>query len=124
MFRILKIAGVYALIRTWLQSGVEKYSGITVKITMDDFNSAMVLEPTLWDSHLQVHNLVKRKKVTNPHAAIVNALGTTFTTADFKAEYQKQRNTLPDNRSITRYLNSLVEDKLIERVKKGAFRKL
>lgn len=123
VFRILKIAGVYALIRTWLQSGVEKYSGSTVEITMDDFNSAMVLEPTLWDSHLEVYGLVK-KKATNPHAAIVNALGTTFTTADFKAEYQKQRNTLPDNRSITRYLNSLVEDKLIERVKKGAFKKL
>jgi len=123
VFRILKIAGVYALIRTWLQSGVEKYSGSTVEITMDDFNSAMVLEPTLWDSHLEVYGLVK-KTATNPHAAIVNALGTTFTTADFKAEYQKQRNTLPDNRSITRYLNSLVADKLIERVKKGAFRKL
>jgi len=124
VFRILKIAGVYALIRTWLQSGVEKYGGSTVEITMDDFNSAMVLEPTLWDSHIQVYNLVKRKKVTNPHVAIVNALVTTFTTADFKAEYQKQRGTLPDNRSITRYLNSLVEDKVIERVKKGAFRKL
>lgn len=123
VFRILKIAGIYALIRTWLQSGVEKYSGSTVEITMDDFNSAMVLEPTLWDSHLEVYGLVK-KKATNPHAVIVNALGITFTTADFKSEYQKQRNTLPDNRSITRYLNSLVEDKLIERVKKGAFRKL
>jgi len=54
----------------------------------------------------------------------LDALGATFTTADFKAEYQKQRYTLPDNRSITRYLNSLVEDKLIERVKKGAFKKL
>jgi hypothetical protein len=123
VFRILKIAGVYALIRTWLQSGVEKYGVSTVEITMDDFNSAMVLEPTLWDSHLEVYGLVKGKS-TNPHAAIVNALGTTFTTADFKSEYQKQRNTLPDNRSITRYLNSLVADKLIERVKKGAYRKL
>ena len=123
VFRILKIAGVYALIRTWLQSGVEKYSGSTVEITMDDFNSAMVLEPTLWDSHLEVYGLVK-KKATNPHVGIVNTLGTNFTTADFKAEYQKQRNTLPDNRSITRYLNSLVEDKLIDRVKKGAYRKL
>ena len=123
VFRILKIAGVYALIRTWLQSGVEKYSGSTVEITMDDFNSAMVLEPTLWDSHLEVYGLVK-KKATNPHAAIVNALGITFTTADFKAEYQKQRNTLPDNRNITRYLNSLVADKLIERVIKGSYKKL
>ena len=123
VFRILKIAGVYALIRTWLQSGVEKYSGSTVEITMDDFNSAMVLEPTLWDSHLEVYGLVKGKS-TNPHAAIVNALGITFTTADFKSEYQKQRNTLPDNRSITRYLNSLVADKLIERVIKGSYKKL
>lgn len=123
VFRILKIAGVYALIRTWLQSGEEKYGGSTVEITMDDFNSAMILEPTLWDSHLQVYGLVKGKS-TNPHAAIVNALGTTFTTADFKSEYQKQRNTLPDNRSITRYLNSLVEDKLIDRVIKGTYKKL
>lgn len=124
VFRILKIAGVYALIRTWLQSGVEKYSGSTVEITMDDFNSAMVLEPTLWDSHLQVYNLVKGNKGTNPHVGIVNALGTTFTTADFKAEYQTQRNTLPDNRSITRYLNSLVEDKVIDKVQKGIYKKL
>lgn len=124
VFRILKIAGVYALIRTWLKSSVEKYGGSTVEITMDDFNSAMVLEPTLWDSHLEVYNLVKRKKVTNPHVAIVNALVTTFTTADFKAEYQKQRGTLPDNRSITRYLNSLVEDKVIEKVQKGIYKKL
>lgn len=124
VFRILKIAGVYALIRTWLQSGVEKYGDSTVEITMDDFNSALVLEPTLWDSHLQVYNLVKGNKGTNPHVGIVNALGTTFTTADFKAEYQKQRNTLPDNRSITRYLNSLVADKVIERVIKGNYKKL
>jgi protein gp37 len=123
VFRILKIAGVYALIRTWLQSGVEKYGGSTVEITMDDFNSAMILEPTLWDSHLQVYNLVNGK-ATNPHAAIVNALGTTFTTADFKAEYQKQRNTLPDNRSITRYLKSLIQDQLIDRTQKGTFLKL
>jgi hypothetical protein len=122
VFRILKIAGVYALIWTWLQSGVENYSGSTVEITMDDSNSAMVLEPTLWDSHLEVYGLVKGKS-TNPYAAIVNALGTTFTTADFKSEYQKQRNTLPDNRSITRYLNSLVEDKVIEKVQKGIYKK-
>jgi hypothetical protein len=124
VFRILKIAGIYALLRTWLQSGKEKYNGEgVVEISMDDFNSAMIHEPTLWDSHLAVYGLVKGK-VTNPHAAIVNALSSTFTTADFKTEYQKQRNTLPDNRSITRYLNSLVADKLIERVKKGTFLKL
>ena len=82
-----------------------------------------MLEPTLWDSHLEVYGLVK-KKATNPHAAIVNALGITFTTADFKAEYQKQRNTLPDNRSITRYLKSLIQDQLIDRTQKGTFRKL
>ena len=124
VFRILKIAGIYALLRTWLQSGKEKYNGEgVVEISMDDFNSAMIHEPTLWDSHLAVYGLVKGK-VTNPHAAIVNALSSTFTTADFKTEYQMQRATLPDNRSITRYLKSLIQDQLIERTQKGTFRKL
>jgi protein gp37 len=124
VFKILKIAGIYALIRTWRQSSVEKYEGDgKVEITLDDLNLAMVLEPTLWDSHLEVYGLVKGK-TKNPHAAIVNALGTTFITADFKAEYQKQRSTLPDNRSITRYLNSLADDKLIEKVQKGIYKKL
>jgi hypothetical protein len=124
VFRILKIAGIYALLRTWLQSGKEKYNGEgVVEISMDDFNSAMIHEPTLWDSHLAVYGLVKGK-VTNPHAAIVNALSSTFTTADFKTEYQKQRATLPDNRSITRYLKSLIQDQLIERTQKGTFLKL
>jgi hypothetical protein len=35
-----------------------------------------------------------------------------------------QISTVPDNRSITRYLNSLVADKVIDRVKKGSYKKL
>lgn len=123
VFKILKIAGIYALIRTWRQSGVEKYEGDgKVEITLDDFNLAMVLEPTLWDSHLAVYGLV-RGKATNPHASIVNALSSPFTTVDFKTEYQKQRATLPDNRSITRYLTGLIGDKFIVRLQKGIFNK-
>ena len=124
VFKILKIAGIYALIRTWRQSSVQKYEGDgKVEITLDDFNLAMVLEPTLWDSHLAVYGLV-RGKATNPHASIVNAFSSPFTTADFKTEYQKQRATLPDNRSITRYLTGLIGDKLIVRTQKGMFNKI
>ena len=123
VFRILKIAGVYALIRTWLQSGTENYNGNgIVEITTDDYQLAMLLEPTLWASHLAVYGLVKGK-ATNPHASIVDALGSTFSTTDFKDEYQRQRGVLPDNRSITRYLKSLINDEVIVRVQKGQFMK-
>jgi hypothetical protein len=123
VFRILKIAGVYALIRTWLQSGMENYNGNgIVEITTDDYHLAMLLEPTLWASHLAVYGLVKGK-ATNPHASIVDALASSFSTTDFKNEYQRQRAVLPDNRSITRYLKSLINDELIVRTQKGQFMK-
>ena len=92
------------------------------KLTLDDYQLAMLLEPTLWASHLAVYGLVKRTE-TNPHASIVDALGNSFSTTDFKDEYQRQRGVLPDNRSITRYLKSLINDEVIVRVQKGQFMK-
>jgi hypothetical protein len=71
---------------------------------------------------LHVYGLVKGK-ATNPHASIVDALASSFSTKDFKNEYQRQRAVLPDNRSITRYLKSLINDELIVRTQKGQFMK-
>jgi hypothetical protein len=125
IFRVLKIAGIYALIRTWLESGTSKYVGDgTVSITMDDLQYALDLEPNLWYSHTKVYQLVSSKKV-NPYAKVVGAMKSTFTRQEFITEYGIQNGgVIPSDRNATRVLTQLQKDGVIERIKNGVFKKL
>jgi hypothetical protein len=125
IFRVLKIAGIYALIRTWLESGTSKYVGDgTVSITMDDLQYALDLEPNLWYSHTKVYQLVSSKKV-NPYAKVIGAMKSTFTRQEFITEYGLQNGgVIPSDRNATRVLTQLQKEGVIERVKNGVFKKL
>ena len=125
IFRVLKIAGIYALIRTWLESGTSKYVGDgTVSITMDDLQYALDLEPNLWYSHTKVYQLVSSRKI-NPYAKVVGAMKSTFTRQEFITEYGLQNGgVIPSDRNATRVLTQLQKESVIERVKNGVFKKL
>ena len=125
IFRILKIAGVYALVRTWLESGISKYvDDGSARITLEDFQLALELEPSLWYSYTKIYQLVSNKKVS-PYAKIVAALKSTFTRQEFMNEYQLQNAGLNlSERNVTRFLAQLQKDGVIERVKNGVFKKL
>jgi hypothetical protein len=125
IFRVLKIAGIYALIRTWLESGASKYVGDgTVSITIDDLQYALDLEPNLWYSHTKVYQLVSSKQV-NPYAKVIGAMKSTFKRQEFITEYGLQNGgVIPSDRNATRVLTQLQKEGVIERVKNGVFKKL
>jgi hypothetical protein len=124
IFRILKIAGIYALIRYWLEKGGDKYSGNgVVFITADDLELALDHEPALWYALVKVYGMVTSKKV-HPHARVLGNLEKNFTRQEFIREYQQQNGMVPNDRTITRFLKDMSMNNQIRKVMKGTYEKL
>jgi hypothetical protein len=124
IFRILKIAGIYALIRYWLEKDGDKYSGNgVVFITADDLELALDHEPALWYALVKVYGMVTSKKV-HPHARVLGNLEKNFTRQEFIREYQQQNGMVPNDRTITRFLKDMSMNNQIRKVMKGTYEKL
>ena len=122
VFRMLKIAGIYALLRIWLDSEDEVYSGDTkVYITSEDLQLALQLDPHFWVAHTYVYGLVKQVKA-NPLQAVLDKLNSTFT----RSEYVAAQATIAakSHSSVTNDLKKLVESGYLKIVKRGNYQKL
>jgi hypothetical protein len=118
---VLRIAGVYSLILTWLESGTSKYVGDDiVSITLNDLHYALELESNLWYSHTKVYQLVSSKRV-NPFTKVIGAMKSSFTRQEFITEYGLENGGLkPSDRNATRVLPKLQKEGMIERESRTA----
>lgn len=122
VFRMLKIAGIYALLRIWLDSEDEVYRGDRkVYITSEDLQLALQLEPHFWVAHTHVYGLVKQVKA-NPLQAVLDKLNPTFT----RSEYETAQASIAakSHSSVTDDLRKLVEHGYLKKVKRGNYQKL
>ena len=122
VFSMLKIAGIYALLRIWLDSEDEVYTGdAKLYITSEDLQLALQLDPHFWVAHTYVYSLVKQVKA-NPLQAVLDKLNSTFTRSDYVAA--QATIAAKSHSCVTDDLKKLIESGYLKKVMRDNYQKL
>lgn len=122
IFNILKIAGIYALLRIWLSRASEVYKGpVVIEITPDDWNNAEQYEMQLREHFVRVYAFMKKEpKVL--YQPLLDALPDSFSAAEGCKKIAEVKNV--SSTQSKEWLKRLLSNKLIEKVAHGHYRKV
>ena len=122
IFNILKIAGIYALLRIWLSRASEVYKGpVVIEITPDDWNNAEQYEMQLREHFVRVYAFMKKEpKVL--YQPLLDALPDSFSAAEGCKKIAEVKNV--SSTQSKEWLKRLLSNKLIEKVAHGQYRKV
>jgi len=122
IFNILKIAGILALLRIWLNRTSEVYTGpVVMEITPDDWNNTLQYEPQLREHFVRVYAFMKKEpKVL--YQPLLDALPESFSAAYGCKKIAEVKNV--SSTQSKEWLKRLLSSKLIEKVAHGKYRKV